>query len=315
MNKCELVEVSLDASARGRKVNSPEADVSPGGLRTFASGRTRTWLIVLAVCLVAARASAAPAYSIKSDWVNDYAGVLSADGKARIRALLQEVEQKAKAQIRVLVIPTTGGRDLHDLLMDIGRESGLGQKGVDHGVIVGVAVQDRKWEFVTGQGIEDTLPDTYLYSVGQEYLVPGFRNGDYAGGLFNGLAVIGHRIAQAEGVTLSGSIPIAPQRRVSGRHGRGGGGFFSCVWFFLLIMIVGRIVGASRGRGYGRWSGRSGSGGFWTAMMIGSMLNSRGRSTWGGDSGFSGFGGGSGFGSGGSFGGGSFGGGGAGGSW
>lgn len=271
-------------------------------------------MIVLVVCFMAAQASAAPAYSIKSNLVNDYAGVLSEAGKARIRALLQEIETKAKAQIRVLVIPTTGGRDLHDLLMDIGRESGLGQKGIDHGVIVGVAVQDRKWEFVTGQGIEDTLPDTYLYSIGQDYLVPGFRSGDYAGGLYNGLAVIGHRIATAEGVTLSGAVPVAPQRRVS-QSRRGSRGLFSCFWLFFLLVIVARTIGASRGRGYGRWNGRRGSGGFLTAMMLGSMLNSRGRSTWGGGSGFGGFGGGGGGFGGGSFGGGSFGGGGAGGSW
>lgn len=282
-------------------------------------GATPIGLAMLCMLAVASHAHAAPAYSIKSDYVNDYAGVLSESGKSRIRTLLQEVEQKANAQIRLLVIPTTAGRDLHDVLMEIGRESGLGKKGIDHGVILGVAVQDRKWEFVTGEGIEDTLPDTYLYSVGQDYLVPRFKQGDYAGGLFNGLAVVGNRIAQAEGVTLSGKLPPPPQQRFQHRRsrGRGAGGVFSCMGFMLFFIFISRLAGASRGRGYRRWGGHRGSGGFWTGMLLGGMLGSSGRSTWGG--GGSGWSGGSGFGGGGfgggSFGGGSFGGGGAGGSW
>ncbi|MCA9257471.1 MAG: TPM domain-containing protein, partial [Phycisphaerales bacterium] len=126
--------------------------VSPDG-RALSAGRV--FCVVLILVLAASRLASASQYSIKSAYVNDYAGVVSDGDKARMTSLLQELEQRANAQIRVLVIPTTGGRDLHDLLMEIGRESGLGHKGVDHGVIVGVAVKDRKWEFVTGEGIED----------------------------------------------------------------------------------------------------------------------------------------------------------------
>lgn len=295
--------------------------------RISAVGRAapagHVFLVVLIVVLAAGRLASASQYSIKSGYVNDYAGVVSDGDKARITSLLEELEQRANAQIRVLVIPTTGGRDLHDLLMEIGRESGLGHKGVDHGVIVGVAVKDRKWEFVTGEGIEDTLPDTYLHSIGMNYLVPGFRRRDYGGGLYSGLSAIGHRIAQAEGVALSTPAPVAPRQYTTSRRSRGRGraGMFSCVWSLLLLIIIGRIISASRGRGYGRWRGGYSPGGFLTGMMLGSMLNSRGRSGWGGGSsfgggsGFGGFGGGGGGFGGGSFGGGSFGGGGAGGSW
>lgn len=271
------------------------------------------WSAAVIVIALSARIEAAPEYSIRAERVNDYAGVLTQSGKARIAELLTEVEQKAKTQIRVLIIPTTGGRDLHDVLMDVGRETGLGHKGVDHGVILGVAVNDRKWEFVTGQGIEDTLPDTYLYSVGQNYMVPSFKRSDYSGGIFNGLAAVSQRVAQAEGVVLSGKPTIQPRSyRRSNRRGARGIGLGSCFGFLIFIVFIGRVAGMARGRGHRRWGGHSGAGGLLTGMMLGSMLGSSGRSSWGGGGGWSGGGG---FGGGGSFGGGSFGGGGAGGSW
>lgn len=277
-------------------------------------------LVLIVVCVFSVRASAASEYSIKSEgFVHDYAGVVNANAKARINSMLQEVKEKANAQIHVLVIPTTGGRDLHALLMDVGRESGLGYsrktsggKEADHGVILGVAVRDHRWEFVTGEGIEDTLPDTYLYSVGKDYMVPSFRRGDYGSGIYNGLVAISQRIAKAEGVKLTGAIASVPHG--SNRHSsrRGLGGLFGCFSFFIFIAIISRLAGMGRYRGYRRWSGR-GFGGFWTGMLLGNMLSGGGRSTWGGG-GFGG--GGSGFGGfGGGFGGGSFGGGGAGGSW
>lgn len=305
-----LVELSYELNTHRQGV-----DVMAHVLRLRRPGIL--FILILAVAATH-RVNAAPGYSIKNGYVNDYVGVVNANAKARIQDLLKEIEQTANTQFRVLIIPTAGGRDLHDVLMEVGRESGLGHRGVDHGVILGIAVKDRKWEFVTGQGIEDTLPDLFLDSVGRKDLVPSFRAGDYAGGIYNAVAVIGQRVAKAEGVTLSGRGPMVPRQTVHRRSPGRGIGLFGCFSFLIFMAVLSRIAGLARGRGYRRWSGR-GYGGFWTGMLLGGMLGSSGRSTWGGGGwsggggSFGGFGGG-GFG-GGSFGGGSFGGGGAGGSW
>jgi len=46
-----------------------------------------------------------------------------------------------------------------------------------------VAVKDRKYRLEVGYGLEATLPDSLVGSIGREYLVPNFRKGDFAGGI------------------------------------------------------------------------------------------------------------------------------------
>lgn len=251
-----------------------------------------------------------------TEMVNDYAGVIDPNTRQSLNAWLKELELRVGAQVIVLTIDSTGGRDMYQYAMDIAKRERLGQKKENNGVLIVIAVKDRKWRIVTGEGIEDTLPDVYCDSIAQDYFLPNFRKGDYSSGVYFGVVAIAKKIAEEKGIQLTG-IPAAPAGRVANaRRGRGGGGaaIGSCFTTFIILIVIASILGSRRRRYYGSWGGGSG---FWTGVILSNLLNSgrrgggwSGGSSWGG-----GGGGGGGFGGFGGGGGGSFGGGGAGGSW
>jgi len=240
----------------------------------------------------------------------DMAGVVDAKTEAGLNNWLLALEKKTGAQLKVLTIESTRGQDIHSYAMELARRWRLGDKEKDNGVLVVIAVADRKYTTVVGQGIEDTLPDLYTHTIAEKYFVPNFRRGDFATGIYEGTVALAKKVAADEGVQLSGSPP-APKRRSgrSARRSRGGG--VPCFSVLIVFILFGSILGGSRRRHYGAWSG----GGFLQAMLLGSLMSGLfrgGGRGWSGGSGFGGGGFGGGFGGGG---GGSFGGGGSSGGW
>jgi len=242
--------------------------------------------------------------------VEDRAGVLDPTSERRIDGYLTELEQKTGAQIILLTLDTTGGEDIFGFAMRHAETWKLGQKGQDNGLLITVAVKDRKYQILTGYGLEGSLPDAWLHLVREQYFVPNFKNNDFAAGLEQGTLAIVNKVAADAGVTITG----LPQYPVSqAQYRRRGRSFGSSLWCFIVAVIILSSLGGGGGRYYRR---RRGLGSWIGPWLIFSALTGGARSSWGGGFGGGGFGGG-GFG-GGSFGGGgggSFGGGGVGGGW
>ena len=228
-------------------------------------------------------------------YVEDRAAVLQQNRRTQLISLLQELEQKTLARVIVLTVNTTAGQDIHQYAFERADQWKFGANQKSAGVLVVVAVQDRKYSIQTGYEWEGLLPDGYVGSIGRKYFVPFFRKGDYAQGILSGVAVIAQKIAQEKQVQLTG-MPNLPKPPPSG-------GRFACPCSSLLplLLIMLFIFGGRRTRGLLFWG------------MLGSMMFGRG----GGYSRGGGFGrgGGGGFGGFGGGGGGGFGGGGASGSW
>jgi uncharacterized protein len=263
-----------------------------------------------AVCLLVLLCAGAVAYGQKLDqlkpqgYVNDFAGVLSAAGKAQLTALCSEVDQKAHAQIAVVTVKSLEGQSVEDYAINLATKWGVGPKQLDRGILILLAVDDRKYWTTVGYGLEPILPDGKVGGFGRE-AVPLLRNNDYDGALLLITRRIADVVAADRGVTLTGASP-APVRTAPQQKSGWSVGEILLLLFF--IYVVYSIISRS-GTGGGSGRGRSGSG-WWIGPMIGGSMGG-GRGGWGGG-GFGGGGGGGGFGG---FGGGSFGGGGAGGSW
>jgi len=242
--------------------------------------------------------------------VIDDAGVVDAAMRERLNATLLELEQKTGAQLKVWTIQTAGGRDLYSLAMETASKWRLGQKGKNNGALVVIAVRDRTWRVVAGEGIEDVLPDLLCDRIAQTYFMPFFREGNYSQGIFLGVAEMAQAIAAKDNVQLSEAPARSARRRPARSKDTGAAACSGTFIFFLFIMVLVAGAAARRRRGYyGRWGGSGlGRALFWSSIFS----NMRGGGGWSGGSswGSGSFGGG--FGGGG---GGSFGGGGAGGSW
>jgi uncharacterized protein len=204
----------------------------------------------------------------------------------------------------VLTIDTTGGVPIEQFSHELAERWKLGQKGKDNGVLVVIAVADKRGRIEVGYGLESSLPDGAVGTIGRQAIQPAFTDGNYSKHVYEGALLIANRIASSAGVQISGMPRMnLPHRRSP----------VSCVTYLLPLIIIMIVISSSarRQRGYRRWGGYVG-GSWLTWLLLGSMLGGGRRhygGGWGGGFGGGGFGGGFG---GGGFGGGSFGGGGGG---
>jgi len=231
------------------------------------------------------------------DPVVDLAGIIDDSVRAKLDRYLRELEQKTSAQMAILTVNSLQGQSLEEFSITIAHDKWkLGQKGKDNGILLLIALNERKYRIEVGYGLEGILPDSLVGSIGRQYLVPYFKKGDFSGGVYAAALAIANVIAKDAGAKITGmpaARKIPPDRRKStGSFGR---------IIYLLIFIGLAIVFIKNPRS------------FLMLLLLSSMGGRRGP--WGGSAGGFG-GGGSGFGGGGfGGGGGGFGGGGASGSW
>jgi len=144
-------------------------------------------------------------------WVVDLAGVLTADQKAQLNARIDSLEQEAGAEMAVVILRKTQGATLKEYATELFNRWGVGKRGADNGVLILVALQDRRVEIETGYGMESILPDGLVGAILDETMIPHFRRGDYAGGILAGTERIieAIRYAQRTGAYETPARPYA----------------------------------------------------------------------------------------------------------
>jgi uncharacterized protein len=238
--------------------------------------------------------------------VNDFAHVIDARSAAQIDQLSRALQKASGDVVVVATVPTIEPYgDIREYAVKLFQNNGrgIGEKGKDNGLLILLAVKERKVWTEVGYGLEEWITDGFAGETARQYMVPQFRNGGYGPGLVAGSARIVSRIAQGRGVALEG-VAVQPTAQ------RGGGSLRPLLplLIFIAILIISRLGGGGRG-------GRGGRGlPLWALGSAWSGWSSGVGSFGGGGGGFGGGGGGFGGGFGG-FGGGRSGGGGGGGSW
>ena len=113
--------------------------------------------------------------------VTDLAGALPPADAARLEAKLAAFERETSHQIAVLVVPTTGGEAIEPFALRVAEQARLGQRGLDNGILLVVAIQDRRARVEVGYGLEGVVPDAIANRVIDAELAPRMRAGDPAG--------------------------------------------------------------------------------------------------------------------------------------
>lgn len=262
----------------------------------------------------------------------DNANVIDAATRERLESIFRNLKERANIEYAVLTVPTTGDQDIFDFSLAVARGWGIGSKdGEKAGLLLVVAIQDRKYFTQVSDHLEGDLPDGLVGIIQRERLVPAFRQQQYSQGIFNTIQAYVATLAQKRNFSVEGIDQRfayrgeQPEQNIEIRKGSKSGLSITCCGILLVVGILIAVSIGSRGgpRGGRRGGGWGGGGGGWlTALLLGNLisggLSSGGRSRdsgWGGGFGGGGFGGGGGGFGGGFGGGGSFGGGGAGGSW
>lgn len=137
--------------------------------------------------------------------VVDLAGIIDDNTEANLNGYLLELEQKTTAQMVVLTIKSLDGASIEDFAIRTARDKWkLGQKGKDNGVLLLVSLQDRKYRFEIGYGLEGVIPDSFAASIGRESLVPYFKKGDYSTGILTASLAAIKAIADNARVEITG---------------------------------------------------------------------------------------------------------------
>src|SRR5579863_1892559 len=164
-------------------------------------------LFLLLVCATSARAEQVKNLKPQG-YVNDFAGVLSAQAKDKLTALCTEVDQKAQAQISVVTVSSLEGESVEQFSFDLATQWGVGPKQKDRGVLILVAPNDHKYWTQVGYGLEAILPDGKVGGFGRE-AVPFLRQGDYSSAALLMTQRVAQVIAADQRVTLD-SLSGAP---------------------------------------------------------------------------------------------------------
>lgn len=271
-----------------------------------------------ALLLVAGLAGAEVAVPPLGARVTDLTKTLTPSQRDALEHELHQFENRKGSQIAVLIVPTTAPESIEGYSLRVAEAWKLGRKGVDDGVLLLVAQEDRALRIEVGYGLEGVIPDAVAKRVVSDVIVPYFKQGDFYGGIDAGVSRL---------MRLIDGEPLPPPRA----RDRSWSGLQDLLPFaFVVVFVVGGMLRAV----FGRLIGSSVAGavvGIVAWILLGSLLaaivtgiivflvilvaGSMARSGYGGWSGGGGIRGGGLGGGGFSGGGGGFGGGGASGKW
>ncbi len=230
--------------------------------------------------------------------VVDNANVLSEEQKEILEKKLVALDDSTSNQIAILTIATLNGESIEDVAINTFRNWKIGSKTKNNGILIIVAIAERKIRIEVGYGLEGAIPDIVANSIIEQNIKPNFKQKNYFGGFDDAI----DNLSKA----AVGEYKVARERRSSDEKSNGVGSFLGIIIIVLILLFISRRGGGGGGRGRN-------DGDFLTPLLLSSLLN---NSSSGGGGFYQGGGGGdSGGGDFGGFGGGDSGGGGASGSW
>ena len=212
-------------------------------------------------------------------YVNDFSHVLGASA-APIEAYCAAVERATGAQFAVVLVDSLEGDSIEEVANRLYREWGVGKKGKDEGLLLLLAIKDRKQRAEIGYGLEGSLPDGFTGGV-LRGIRPILRQGNYGGALLAAVQQYGAKVAQDKGVTIEGAP--RPTRARRGQDGPRIPFLVVVLGIVAVLWVLGRFSG-----GGGRGGRGGGIGSFLSGMLLGNLMGGGRGGGWGGG----GFGGG-----------------------
>ncbi|ABC39192.1 TPM domain-containing protein [Burkholderia thailandensis] len=168
--------------------------------------------------------------------VTDETGTLTAAERATLEQSLKDFEARKGSQIAVLIVPTTQPETIEQYSIRVVEQWKLGRANVDDGALLIVAKNDRTLRIEVGYGLEGVLTDATSHRIIDEIIVPGFRRGDFYGGISAGVGSM-MRVIEGE--------PLPPPRA---RRGDEGGLGRLLPLLFVMTIVAGGVLRAILGR-------------------------------------------------------------------
>lgn len=202
-------------------------------------------LIFIAMLFTAVWSQADVAIPPLKSRVTDLTATLSTHEITHLEQKLAAFEKTKGSQVAVLMIPTTQPETVEQYSIRVAEAWKLGRKGIDDGVLLLIAKNDRTLRIEVGYGLEGVLPDAMAKRIIEEIIVPQFKAGSFMSGINAGInAILGliagetlpppakHGAGHSSGLSLAADnfIPVLIGFIVLGR---------------LLQTLLGRLAGAT----------------------------------------------------------------------
>jgi uncharacterized protein len=206
--------------------------------------------------------------------VVDQANLLSASQKQEISQRILKLHEEGKAQIGVVIVPTTGQEDIFDFAMRIAEKWQLGSAKQDNGLLMAIAVNDRRIQILTGYGLEGVLPDIVASRIIRNQITPYFKQAQYAQGIDAGLAEI-ERILTMDPEVAAQAAEELKERQAQALHEQQAKQKTLSTALFILIagivgsFIVGKRLSASTAAVAGTVAGLVNGAGLVTSLLVG----------------------------------------------
>jgi uncharacterized protein len=229
----------------------------------------------LAFLFLLTPAWAAPKFPALTGRVVDDANILTSQTKADLTQKLAALEQKTSRQLVVVTLSSLQGYEISDYGYQLGRSWGIGQKGLNNGILFIVAPNEHKTRIEVGYGLEPIVTDAFSSVVIQTQVLPKFRQGDFNGGVQAGADALIQQLSLDQSEAERRAAVASQQLRDQSHDTGGGGGLIGFLIILFIFIAISRVFGGwgllpflfmnggRGGGGFGGWSdGGGGGGGF-----------------------------------------------------
>jgi uncharacterized protein len=136
--------------------------------------------------------AADPVFPALTGRIVDEAALLTAADEAELTATLRSLEGTSSDQLAIVTLKSLQGFPIEDFGYKLGRHWGIGQEGEDNGILLIVAPNERKVRIEVGKRLEPIMTDALSRIIIENAILPGFRRGDFVGGIRAGVRDIKH---------------------------------------------------------------------------------------------------------------------------
>jgi uncharacterized protein len=163
-------------------------------------------------------------------YVQDFANILSESEEAQLRTIGRTIDDQTTSQISVLTVPSIGAVSIEEYSVEAYRKYGLGTEENNNGILLVLAMEEKKVRIEVGYGLEGIIPDGKAGRILDEYAIPHLKNGQ------SNLAVMNTYEALASEVSGTNEFSNTPPQQQEQQQD------FPIPSWLLIIIIVGVVV-------------------------------------------------------------------------
>lgn len=176
-----------------------------------------------------------PAFPEPRGYVTDQAGLLKPQTARHLEGLITYINQKTTAEVAVVTLNSIEPYTIEDYAVRLFEDWGIGRKGKDNGVLLLVALKERRVRIEVGYGLEGAITDGTAGEIIRRIITPDFKEGLYDQGLLEGTEAILRLVAKEYNVELPKGLSFKTRSRVKSERSFG---IFDILIFFVFLFVL-----------------------------------------------------------------------------